>query len=149
MAPAPVHRALSPETNGNAADVSGRQMERSPSKALTDAYAKPSKIPKFNQAGTSTGSLHRQASRGIQCCSSQPKLDIRCTPAYACMTHFPCHQCHHKCYMTFLCTARHKTCTHDLFCGTACNQLSTIFCRLTSNTILHLKMLRPLTAYIL
>ncbi|DBA70494.1 TPA: hypothetical protein ACH3X2_011897 [Trebouxia sp. C0005] len=57
-------RALSPETNGNAANVSGRQMERSPSKALTDAYAQPSKIPKFNQASTSTGSLHRQASRG-------------------------------------------------------------------------------------
>ncbi|DBB09085.1 TPA: hypothetical protein ACH3X3_007700 [Trebouxia sp. C0006] len=56
-------RALSPEINGNAADVSGRQMERSPSKALTDAYAQPSKIPKFNQAGTSTGSLQRQASR--------------------------------------------------------------------------------------
>ncbi|DBA97262.1 hypothetical protein WJX77_001152 [Trebouxia sp. C0004] len=57
-------RALSPtETNGNAAHVSGRQMERSPSKALTDAYAQPSKIPKFGKAGT-TGSWHQQASRG-------------------------------------------------------------------------------------
>lgn len=77
MAAAPVRRALGRETNGNAAGVSGRQMERSPSKALTDAYAQPSKIPKFNQASTSTGSLQRQASRGIQCHSSQPKLDLQ------------------------------------------------------------------------
>ena len=105
MTAAPVRRALSPEINGNAADVSGRQMERSPSKALTDAYAQPSKIPKFYQAGTSTGSLQRQASRGIQCCLSQLKLDLRCKPAYACMMHFPQHLCHHNCYIAIsLCT---------------------------------------------
>ncbi len=126
MAAAPVRRALSPETNGNAADVSGRQMERSPSKALTDAYAQPSKIPKFNQAGTSTGSLQRQASRGIQCYLLQLKLDLRCKPAYACMMHFPQHLCHHNRYF-FALYRKYETCTHDLLCGTARNQHSTIF----------------------
>jgi len=102
-------------------------MERAPSKALTDAYAQPSKIPKFNQASTSTGSLLRQASRGIQSCPSQPKLDLTCKPAYACMMHF-----FHSIYAItdvtwrhfFAPNGKHETCMQDLLCGAACNQIS-------------------------
>ncbi len=131
MAPSAVHRALSPETNGNAADASGRQIERSPSKALTDAYAQPSKIPKLNQPGTSTGSLHRQASRGIQCCPSQFKLDLCCKPACACMMQFstasmPSELLHGDDFLASAPHGKHEVFTHDLLCVTACNKNSTI-----------------------
>ena len=57
-------RTASPDQDGTSAGISGSTFERSPSKALTDAYAQPSKIPKLTKPNISAGNLQRQPSRG-------------------------------------------------------------------------------------
>lgn len=60
-----IGRTASPDQDGTSAGTSGSTFERSPSKALTDAYAQPSKIPKLTKPNISAGNLQRQPSRGI------------------------------------------------------------------------------------